>query len=216
MANDVARLNKPTAFSGAEDEYSDWDFALTCFVGTMDGTLLEELKAAASDPRVKRTPTDEAGKERVRTLYKTLPLLTTKGPRKMVREVPVQNGYAAYTTTTTHIHTTTTHLPPYLPPPPSPSSLSSPPLPPPLPSLSTLPLSPTAHHHHHDDDDDDHHHPSLPSSWLGLLGSCGRPWLTDRLRLSTLSETLFSGQFLFLFWIQLNVDVMSSNFVFFS
>ena len=36
MANDFARLNKPTAFSDAEDEYSDWDFALTCFVGTMD------------------------------------------------------------------------------------------------------------------------------------------------------------------------------------
>ena len=24
MANEVARLNKPTAFSGAEEEYSDW------------------------------------------------------------------------------------------------------------------------------------------------------------------------------------------------
>ena len=45
MANEVARLNKPTAFSGAEDECSDWDFALTCFVGTMDGPLLKELQA---------------------------------------------------------------------------------------------------------------------------------------------------------------------------
>ena len=71
------RLNKPTAFSGAEDEYSDWDFAL-CFVGTMDGTLLEELHAVASDPRLKRTPTDEAEKERARTLYSILALLTTK------------------------------------------------------------------------------------------------------------------------------------------
>ena len=53
MANEVARLNKPTAFSGAEEEYSDWDFALTCFVGTRDGTLLTELRAAAADPRVK-------------------------------------------------------------------------------------------------------------------------------------------------------------------
>ena len=36
MANEVARLNKPTAFSGAEEEHSDWDFALTCFLGTME------------------------------------------------------------------------------------------------------------------------------------------------------------------------------------
>ena len=63
MANEVARLNKPTAISGAEEEYSDWDFALTCFVGTMDGTLLTELQAVAADLRVKRIPTDEAGKE---------------------------------------------------------------------------------------------------------------------------------------------------------
>ena len=94
MASEVARLNKPTALSGAEDEYSDWDFALTCFVGTMDGTLLKELQAEASDPRVKRTPTDEAGKERARTLYKILALLTTSEPRKMVREVPDQNDEA--------------------------------------------------------------------------------------------------------------------------
>ena len=62
MANEVARLNKPTVISGAEDDFSDWDFALTCFVGTMDGTLLKELQAIASDPRVMRTPTDEARK----------------------------------------------------------------------------------------------------------------------------------------------------------
>ena len=64
MANEVARLNKPSAFTGTEDEFSDWDFALKCFVGTMDGTLLEELQAVSSDPRTKRVPTDEAGKER--------------------------------------------------------------------------------------------------------------------------------------------------------
>ena len=58
MANEVARLNKPTAFGGAEEEYSDWEFALTCFVGTMDGTLLTELRAVAANPRVKRVPTD--------------------------------------------------------------------------------------------------------------------------------------------------------------
>ena len=34
MANEVARLTKPTAFSGADEEYGDWEFALTCFVGT--------------------------------------------------------------------------------------------------------------------------------------------------------------------------------------
>ena len=39
MASEVARLNKPTAFSGAEEEHSDWEFALTCFVGTMDDTF---------------------------------------------------------------------------------------------------------------------------------------------------------------------------------
>ena len=44
MANEVARLNKPTAFSGTEKEYSVWEFALTCFVGTLDGTLLTELQ----------------------------------------------------------------------------------------------------------------------------------------------------------------------------
>ena len=91
MANEVVRLNKPTASSGVEDELSDWDFA-----GTMDGTLLKDPQAAASDPRVNRTPTDEAGKERARTLFNNLALLTTKGPRKMVRDVPDQNGYEAY------------------------------------------------------------------------------------------------------------------------
>ena len=84
------------AFSGAEEEYSDWEFALTCFVGTMDGTLLTELRAVAANPRVKRVPTDEAGNERARMLYNILALLTTKGPRKMVREVPDRNGYEAY------------------------------------------------------------------------------------------------------------------------
>ena len=96
VANEVARLNKPTAFSGAEDEYSDWDCVLTCFVGTMDA-LLKELQTVAPDPRVKRTPADEARKERARTLHNILALLTTKGPRKMVREVPEQNGYGADT-----------------------------------------------------------------------------------------------------------------------
>ena len=45
---------------------------------------------------VKRVPTDEAGNERARTLYNIVALLTTKGPRKMVREVPDHNGYEAY------------------------------------------------------------------------------------------------------------------------
>ena len=51
MANEVARLNKPTAFSG-----------------TMDGTLLTELRTVAANPRVKRVPTDEAGNDSARTL----------------------------------------------------------------------------------------------------------------------------------------------------
>ena len=96
MANGVARLNKPTSFSGAEDEFSDWDFALTCFVGTMDATLLKELQVVASDPRVRRIPTDDAGGERARTLYNILALLTTRKPRKMKREAPDQKGYEAY------------------------------------------------------------------------------------------------------------------------
>ena len=58
------------------------DFTLTCFVGTVDGMLLTELQAVAADPRVKRIPTDEAGNERVRTLYSILALLTTKGTEK--------------------------------------------------------------------------------------------------------------------------------------
>ena len=74
MANEVARLHKPTAFSGAEEEYSDWEIALTCF----------ELQAVAADPRVKRIPTDEAGNERARTLCGILALLTTKEPSKKV------------------------------------------------------------------------------------------------------------------------------------
>ena len=45
---------------------------------------------------MKRVPTEEAGNERARTLYNILALLTTKGPRKIVREVPDQNGYEAY------------------------------------------------------------------------------------------------------------------------
>ena len=49
MANEIARVNKPTPFSGTEQEYSDWEFSLTCFVGTMDGTLLTELHAVAAD-----------------------------------------------------------------------------------------------------------------------------------------------------------------------
>ena len=45
---------------------------------------------------MKRIPTDEAGKERAKTLYNILALLMTKGPRKMVREVPEQKKYEAY------------------------------------------------------------------------------------------------------------------------
>ena len=63
VANEVARRNKPTAFSGAEEDYSDWEFALTCFVGTMDGTLLTELRTVAASPRVKRVPTDSWERE---------------------------------------------------------------------------------------------------------------------------------------------------------
>ena len=32
MTNEAARLNKPTVFSGAEEDHSDWEFAPTCFV----------------------------------------------------------------------------------------------------------------------------------------------------------------------------------------
>ena len=96
MASEVARLHKPTAFSGGEEEYSDWEFALTCFVGTVDGTLLTELRVVGANPRVKRVPTDDAGNERARTLYNILALLTTRGPRNIVREVPDQNGCGAY------------------------------------------------------------------------------------------------------------------------
>ena len=62
----------------------------------MDGTLLTELRAVAANSRVKRVPTDDAGNERARTFYNILALLTTKGPRKLVRGVPDQNGYEAY------------------------------------------------------------------------------------------------------------------------
>ena len=43
MANEVALLSKPTAFSGAEDEYSGWGFALTCFVGTTTSVRQRKL-----------------------------------------------------------------------------------------------------------------------------------------------------------------------------
>ena len=82
VANEVARLNMPTAFSGAEEEYSDWEFVLTCFVGTMDGTLLTELRAVASNPRVKRIQTDEAGNERARTLCNILGTADDEGTAK--------------------------------------------------------------------------------------------------------------------------------------
>ena len=95
MANEVARLTKPTVFNGAKDEFSDWDFAFTCFVGTMDAMLLKELQAIASHPRVKRIPTDESRGERAFTLHNILALLTTEGPKKTVRVVPDQNGYEA-------------------------------------------------------------------------------------------------------------------------
>ena len=80
--------------AGLQDEVRG--LTLTCFVGTMDGTLLTELRAVAPNPRVKRIPTNEAGNERARTLYNILALLTTKGTRKMVREVPDQNGCVSY------------------------------------------------------------------------------------------------------------------------
>ena len=44
-----------------EEEYSDWEFVLTCFVGKMDGMMLTELRAVAANLRVKRVPTDESG-----------------------------------------------------------------------------------------------------------------------------------------------------------
>ena len=94
-ANDVARLNKPTAFSAAEDEFSDWDFALTCFVGTMDATLLKELQAVAFETGAKRIRQMKL-EERERTLCNILAFQMTKAPRKMVREIPDQNGYEAY------------------------------------------------------------------------------------------------------------------------
>ena len=94
-ANEIVRLNIPTAFSGAEDEYSDWDFALTCFVGTM-GTLLKEPQVVAQDqgssePRHTKWEKREHARSTI-----SWALLTTQGPGKMVREVPEQNGYNAY------------------------------------------------------------------------------------------------------------------------
>ena len=74
MANEVARLNKPAAFSGTEEEFSDWDFAMTCFVGTMNGTQMTELQAVAADPMVKRIQkngarsTEQNGYEAYRSL----------------------------------------------------------------------------------------------------------------------------------------------------
>ena len=59
MANEVARLNKPSVFTETEDEFSDRDSALTCFVGTMDGTLVQELNHIVG-------PWDEANPDRRR------------------------------------------------------------------------------------------------------------------------------------------------------
>ena len=64
-------------------------------MGTMDGTLLTDLRAVAANPRVKKSRQTKLG-TRGRGQYNILALLTTKGPRKMVREVPDQNGYEAY------------------------------------------------------------------------------------------------------------------------
>ena len=83
MANEVARLNKLSVFTRTEDVFSDWDSGLTCFVGTMDGTLVQELQAISSVPGTKRTPTDDAGKERARTPYNKYPgTVDDKGTKK--------------------------------------------------------------------------------------------------------------------------------------
>ena len=92
MANEVARLNKPTGFIGDEDEYGDWDFALTCFVGTIDGTLLKELQSNSIGPKGEANPGRRSWE---RELYNILALRTkgkkdgTRGTRpKEVRSVP--------------------------------------------------------------------------------------------------------------------------------
>ena len=82
MANEIARLNKPSVFAGTEDEFGDWDFALTCFVGTMDGTLVQELQAISSDPVMKRIPTDDAGKERARNALQYPGTVDDEGSKK--------------------------------------------------------------------------------------------------------------------------------------
>ena len=51
-------------FNGAEEDFGDWDFPQTCFVGAMDPTQLSEMKAVAANPGTKRVPTDEAGVKR--------------------------------------------------------------------------------------------------------------------------------------------------------
>ena len=58
----------------------------------MDGTLLKELQAVVSDPRVKRTPTDEARKERARTLCNILALLTTKDQERWYEKYQTNAG----------------------------------------------------------------------------------------------------------------------------
>ena len=57
----VARLNKPSALSGIEEELSVWDFAPRCFVGTVDSTMLREMEMEAYSPNTRRIPKATTG-----------------------------------------------------------------------------------------------------------------------------------------------------------
>ena len=60
-ATEGAPLNKPSAFSRTEEEFSDFHLSLTCFVGTMDFTLLVEMRTTADHPNTRLIPIVKAG-----------------------------------------------------------------------------------------------------------------------------------------------------------
>ena len=91
----VRTVNKPTAFYGAEEGYSDWEFGADVLHGNDGRHVVDRAASGGSKPKSEEIPTDEAGNERAGTLQYP-GIADDEGPRKMVREVPYQNGYEAY------------------------------------------------------------------------------------------------------------------------
>lgn len=94
-ACDLARYSRPGKVAGTESEFVVWDFALKCYVGAMAPELLPGLNASAGSPAAIRRESG-AEKNNAMQVLSIVALSTAKGARKVVREVPGQNGFEAY------------------------------------------------------------------------------------------------------------------------